>query len=130
MTVSLTIWLGIRAILHLRKADMHWDSHSISGVAILATSLVPLVTGVSVVYMVVWSKWKTKLLVKLKKWHKWFGYCLIFVSFIAVQSGIYYYFQMVDPSLAVPLTALNGLSTILLFTVFEIRYRLSLKSPL
>jgi hypothetical protein len=51
VTVGFTIWLGLRACIHLKAKEMHWDTHSVSGIAILASSLVPFFTGVVMTYM-------------------------------------------------------------------------------
>jgi hypothetical protein len=48
---------------------------------------------------------------------------MIFVAQIAVESGIYYYFYMIDRQMALPMTAFNALTTILLCAVFEFHYR-------
>ena len=74
-------------------------------------------------YMRVHQTWKTKLLLKIRSWHKVTGYLMIFIAQVAVESGIYYYFLMVDKKMAWPLTIANGVTTAILFLAFEIHYR-------
>ena len=78
--IGLTIWLGLRACFHLQIKGMHWDVHSVSGIAILVSSLIPFFTGVIMMYMRQKLKWKTKLLLKVRSCHKMMGYLMIFTA--------------------------------------------------
>ena len=123
VTIGLTIWLGIRACLHLKAKEMHWDAHAICGLFVLGSIAVPLITGAIVSYMRCFSKWKTKILLGIRVFHKYFGYVQLLAGFVACESGIYYYFDMKNDKLAWPLTIANAVFTVLVCLVFEWVYR-------